>query len=680
MTKKLFTKSRFKLALECPTKLYYASNPQTYADQKKDDPFLQSLAEGGYQVGELAKYLVSNNPIAEEITIETLNYDESLAQTEQKRAGKDKSVIAEAAFRYKNLFVRTDLFVEENDVINIYEVKAKSWDNSTEFLKRKYSKAKGERFIIDSTWSPYLYDIAFQKYVVALSNPGKKVRAHIVLADKTKKASINGLNQLFQIDKDDDGRIKINVDPSLTTASLGQIPLKIINVDDVCDWIYTNPVKIDLAGDWMFDSLVEHLSAEFDKGEKVLTNCIGPKCKTCQFTTNKDSGNLKSGFNECWNHFTNLSEQQLSAPLITELWGGNAGGRSILRDAIEECYFTMQMAESSSFIKDGWVAPEGDKMDATKRRIVQIEKTKANDYTPHLDIEGLKEVFNELPAPYHFIDFETTMVALPFHKDRRPYEAIAFQYSYHIMDDAGKIEHKNQYLCFEKGVFPNYDFLRALKTDLSGKGGTIFRYHKHENTYLNQIYVQLLQEDEASVPDKEELLKFVEEIAEPVGDAANKWEPINNMQDLHQLTSNHFYSLYAKGSISIKDILPAVIKSSEYIRNKYAGPIYGTPAMPSLNFKEPHSWLQEDKGLNPYKTLPPIFDQETMDRLELEEDGFNDLSNGGAAMTAYSYLQFTNLSEEKRKLYHDALLRYCELDTLAMAMIWDYWGREIGKW
>lgn len=54
MQPRYLTKSRFKLALECPTKLYYTGKPG-YADQKIEDPFLLALAEGGFQVGELAK-------------------------------------------------------------------------------------------------------------------------------------------------------------------------------------------------------------------------------------------------------------------------------------------------------------------------------------------------------------------------------------------------------------------------------------------------------------------------------------------------------------------------------------------------------------------------------------------------------------------------------------------------
>ena len=49
------TKSRFKQALECSTKLFYNKKVE-YANLSNEDSFLQSLAEGGFQVGELAKF------------------------------------------------------------------------------------------------------------------------------------------------------------------------------------------------------------------------------------------------------------------------------------------------------------------------------------------------------------------------------------------------------------------------------------------------------------------------------------------------------------------------------------------------------------------------------------------------------------------------------------------------
>jgi len=44
------TKSRFKLAEECPTKLFYTRKKE-FPDKKGEDPFFAALAEGGFQVG-----------------------------------------------------------------------------------------------------------------------------------------------------------------------------------------------------------------------------------------------------------------------------------------------------------------------------------------------------------------------------------------------------------------------------------------------------------------------------------------------------------------------------------------------------------------------------------------------------------------------------------------------------
>ena len=49
------------------------------------------------------------------------------------------------------------------------------------------------------------------------------------------------------------------------------------------------------------------------------------------------------------------------------------------------------------------------------------------------------------------------------------------------------------------------------------------------------------------------------------------------------------------------------------------------------------------------------------------------IAEGGAAATAYSRLQFEDISPEARAKINAALLRYCELDTLAMVMIVQGW-------
>ena len=148
------------------------------------------------------------------------------------------------------------------------------------------------------------------------------------------------------------------------------------------------------------------------------------------------------------------------------------------------------------------------------------------------------------------------------------------------------------------------------------------------------------------------------------------------MVDIAKSVLKYFYHHSMKGSNSIKAVLPAILNASELIQSKYSKPIYGTEQMPSLNLKE-KVWIEyEEDGKtvkNPYKLLPSVssyldIPQEELDRMDNEDD--DTVSNGGAALAAYGKLQFsdTQMSQALEK----ALLCYCELDTLAMVFIWEY--------
>jgi len=147
---KYLTKSRFKLATECPTKLFYTGKKK-YANASLDNPFLEALAGGGFQVGELAKHYFPGGH-----NIHTLDYDEALKQT-NKLLEQDEVVIYEAAVKYNNLFIRVDVLVKRNNYIKLYEVKAKSIDlTNNSFLK------KDDKNVL-ANWKPYLFDVAFQR-------------------------------------------------------------------------------------------------------------------------------------------------------------------------------------------------------------------------------------------------------------------------------------------------------------------------------------------------------------------------------------------------------------------------------------------------------------------------------------------------------------------------------------
>ncbi|NLN92561.1 MAG: DUF2779 domain-containing protein, partial [Candidatus Hydrogenedens sp.] len=262
-----------------------------------------------------------------------------------------------------------------------------------------------------------------------------------------------------------------------------------------------------------------------------------------------------------------------------------------------------------------------------------------------------------------------------------PYEGIAFQFSHHIVEKDGSVRHAGEYLNTTPGSFPNYDFVRELRVQLSKDQGTIFRYAAHENTYLNLIHSQL-EDDYRRIPDRRKLCAFIESITKSTGNSTRTWEGRRNMVDMCDIVKRYYYHPATRGSNSIKQVLPAVLSSSPGLQKKYAQPIYGAEPgvqgrIPSLNFKD-WVWIKRDNDdnvIDPYHLLPSMFQTVT------ERDGqllsnSDSIRDGGAALTAYAQMQFEDMSDYERKELDQALRKYCELDTLAMVMIYEAW-REL---
>jgi hypothetical protein len=285
-----------------------------------------------------------------------------------------------------------------------------------------------------------------------------------------------------------------------------------------------------------------------------------------------------------------------------------------------------------------------------------------------LDRKLIRREMNRWRYPLHMIDFETATVALPFFKGMRPYESLAFQFSHHVIEQDGSVRHVGEYLLAEPGVYPNFEFVRALKAALSHDDGTIFRWSNHENAVLEHIAVQIRKSDPV-LPDANELLAFIEGITKG---------GTREMVDLAKIAEHAYFHPETKARVSIKKVLPAVLKTSEYLRQKYQRPIYGIE-IPSKNYRG-FSWWEERSGalIDPYQRLRELTEEmlgevgaDAADAEALEID--INISEGGAAAMAFARLQFEDLDPDVRAAIKAALLRYCELDTLAMVMIVEAW-------
>jgi hypothetical protein len=122
--------------------------------------------------------------------------------------------------------------------------------------------------------------------------------------------------------------------------------------------------------------------------------------------------------------------------------------------------------------------------------------------------------------------------------------------------------------------------------------------------------------------------------------------------DLEKLTKSDFCHPGMHGSTSIKPVLSALWQSDPAMRAQFTA-WTGLPA---------------DKATGPYAALPPD-----------EIAGIpQDVHEGTGAMRAYQEMMYgEHRNDPAAKDGWSRLLRqYCQLDTLAMVLIWEYWRRN----
>ena len=674
MEQKLFTKSAFKQALLCPTSLYYYHDSEHYANQNNEDSFLQALADGGNQAGDLAKVYYEITPDADLAAVK--GYDQSVALT-KGLLNRDTVNIAEAAFRWENCFVRADIIEKKGRIINLIEVKAKSWNPSEDSFMQKRQKDK-----VNSSILEYLYDVAFQKYVIQHAlGLQYEVKAFLMLADKTVYTDFDGINQYFQLVKVDEHHNRVVRKPGAEVLRDYAHVLTPFDVDELVDRIIAG--QTGEQEEWMhgsFQEFVKEMAQEYVGHEKKYSP-LGSKCFKCPYYSNERTSGMKDGKKECWKELAHFTEEDFARPLVQDLWG-----QYIDRDKmIQEGKFFLQDLKKEDFKETDRKKPG---LTHTDRKLLQVGfATGKEDFlvpyrknihdSVYLDIPGLKSELSSWRFPLHFIDFETTAVALPFYKGMRPYEQIAFQFSHHVIEEDGSIRHGGQYLNTAKHTFPNFIFLRELKAELENDQGTIFRYATHENTVLRSIRRQLIASNEA---DKQELISFIDSITHPSRKEAVGVPGVRDMVDLLDMILRYYYHPSMKGRNSIKAVLPAILNSSKAIQEKYKEPIYGDK-IPSMNFKNGNTkaWISfnpDGTVKNPYQLLDSVasflgVSDEELDQFDATyvQEG-EQIANGGAALAAYTKLQFT--SETETMALAEALRRYCELDTMSMVFIWEY--------
>jgi len=609
------SKSDFKTACNCTTKLYYKKKGFSRSNEGND--YLQFLADGGHQVGKLATMQFPDG-----IDINTGN-DHKEAKKQTALYLKEENItLFEPYIESDQKIIRIDILNKKGNHYQLIEVKSKSYNSKEDPTAQK----KGLK--------EYIYDLAYQYLVLheylAQKDEPFTITPYLYLPDKSKRSKTEGLNSLFKLREEEfSGKtfraVAVDIDENYR---------KDIEKEDLL-------VLVDL-----YDEVIE-LQEEIKQRSTAFLKSLNPVlineqaklnkgCFSCEYNVANEEFK-DSGFELCWKE-----KDDPEHSIIDLYYAGSLGKKSLgienLVDHLIEINRLSLDDIPEEFIGDG---------SRGQRQRIQLEFTeRKQEYFSDNMTEDLKWDY-----PLHFIDFETATAALPYHKGMNPYEAVAFQWSCHTIREPGAEPEHFEWINMNQ-IFPNFDFAGALM-DCIGTEGTVLMWATHENTILRNIFNQM------------EKYNYVDE-------ELNIWlkgivkfgkEDQTRLLDMNKFTLEHYFHPKMKGKTSIKKVLPAVLyeNTSERISRWLK------------EFDSKFSLLNEKDGriTDPYAQLPPldIFDQGE----KYLKDG------GGAMAAYQDILFGLRKNDAKSlKAYEKGLLNYCKLDTLAMVIIWEHWKTSLG--
>ena len=179
-------------------------------------------------------------------------------------------------------------------------------------------------------------------------------------------------------------------------------------------------------------------------------------------------------------------------------------------------------------IKDIKDIPEGTKLSAKDEIIIE-----SLDQSPYVSKEHIKHFLKSLNYPLYHFDFETFDTAVPIFDKSKPYQKIPFQYSLHIEQEDGSVEHK-EFLA-KGNDDPRTELLNQMKTDLEGTGDIVVFNKSFEISVIKKLAEDFPKHKNWLLP----LIDRIVDLADP-------------------FRMFYYYDRSQKGSYSIKKVLPAI--------------------------------------------------------------------------------------------------------------------------
>jgi hypothetical protein len=621
----LLSKSDFKIASSCAKKLVYK---KAFYDTINDaNEYMEMLAQGGHIVGKLAQLIYPQGK-----TVNADSIEQAISETSKLIEQNDNITLFEATFYSEGKVVRTDILEKKGKVINLIEVKSKSHESEDDSAKAK------------KRLQEHIEDLAYQTLVLRESLPGYTIHSFLLLPDKSERTTIDGLAGWFKVNEMVEEKFEIEELPAEQVIKFKKPLVEFVFENDPSRAKYIAQIQKDnlltlVPLDKEVNGIIDEIKNRADQFISILKNGINPGqfsiskgCKSCEFNLGQEKE--KNGFRECWKKLADID------PSIFDLYFGGAIGHYTkgwyLDDLIHEGKVSFFDIDPTRFRNS-----KGELGSRGQRQLLQFENTKSK--TEWIG-DGLRTELKELKYPLHFIDFETYLGAIPHHKGMRPYELVCFQWSCHTIENPGADPVHSEWLNTDY-EFPNFKFAESLMKQL-GNNGTPLIWSPYENTVLRGILVQM----EDFGYENNTLKTWLTNVTTDKEEGRE-----GRFVDMNDLTLQYYFHPDMKGKTSIKKVLPAIWNNNPYLHKiywftKYA-PLSGA-------------------GLNPYDTLSSVISV-------LEEEEV--VKDGTGAMKAYHELMFGAESKnpERKAQLVKLLLQYCELDTMAMVIIWKYWMKKV---
>jgi len=616
-----------------------------------DNDLLKLLAEGGGAVEALQRavekpFWVGPDGGADKAT-ESLEHV-IRAMTEVRKTGKSQSLY-EVTIVHGNFMARIDLLRLFPDRLDLVEIKGTSWSPPTSDRPNGEILTKNTTAIM-SGWVPYVQDLAFQYELLsrwlrenasALGlHPATKISPRLLLVKSGGRATAADRLASFRsrYQKDFRGNLRAEVEY--------QGPR--INATDLLEEVHAQR-EVDLmlndaqASDPAFYGC--GIAAAMKRMEEVLLKDTWPtaleslsaKCRKCEF---RHEDVTKSGLVKCWG-----KDLDAIPTHILKL--------AYLKDAQVRKVLTDHLPAEASFAH----LCEDELQDRQKSQWRCARKGQ-NEIKASFQADRFGAMQAPSEGPIYFLDFETSAYPIPSRIGGEPYELIPFQFEGHRLPSrTAKLSERVLLPGFLDLTSddPRRAMIRALAEQF-GSSGPIYHWAAHEKTVIKKVMESI--EAENGSDDDTELIASGRLI-------------INRLVDLLVVAKENITLPETSGSYSIKKLLP-VIWADPALRQAFSK---GQADKDPNYYEDPRDPYKSLAGLD--STFVSAIGQGVLMALSDEDGAPTNLdfaiNNGGLAMLYYHYVRL--FCGADRPEIQRQFRQYCQLDSAAMVMAFDYLRR-----